>query len=89
MKGMFAATIISALAMTSPVSAGMQGQGAHPDADKPEYKENNPGGYLERNTAKYIQEHFMSLRALHELRCTWRRLPQQRGIVSSIGMLHL
>ncbi|HEX2238110.1 MAG TPA: EF-hand domain-containing protein [Gammaproteobacteria bacterium] len=45
MKNLLAATMISALALAGPVSAGMQGQGAAPDAKKPEYKEPNPGPY--------------------------------------------
>ena len=45
MKNLLAATIISTFALAGPVSAGMQGQGAHPDANKPEYKEERPGGY--------------------------------------------
>ncbi len=45
MKILLVPTIISALAMAGLVSAGMQGQGAHPTAKKPEYKEPNPGPY--------------------------------------------
>jgi hypothetical protein len=53
--------IISALALAGSVLAGMQGQGAQPDAPKPEYKEENPGGYRTSDIADYIQEHYMSL----------------------------
>jgi hypothetical protein len=49
MKNLLAATIISTLTMAGLVSAGMQGQGAHPDANKPEYKEQRPGGYNYRS----------------------------------------
>ncbi len=45
MKILLVPTIISALAMAGLVSAGMQGQGARPDAPVPEYKEEKPGGY--------------------------------------------
>jgi hypothetical protein len=45
MKRLLAATMISALALTGSVSAGMQGQGAHPDENKPEHEEENSGGY--------------------------------------------
>jgi hypothetical protein len=45
MKRLLAATMISALALAGPVAPGMQGQDAYPDANKPEYEEENPGGY--------------------------------------------
>ncbi len=61
MKSLLAPTIIFALAMAGPVSAGMQGQGARPDAPKPEYKEEQPGGYRTSDTAKKVQEQFKSL----------------------------
>jgi hypothetical protein len=45
MKSILAPTIAMAVGFTTPVFSGMQGQGAHPDADKPEYEEQKPGGY--------------------------------------------
>jgi hypothetical protein len=45
MKSILAFAITLALAAAGPAVAGMQGQGAKPDAKKPEYKEPNPGPY--------------------------------------------
>ncbi len=61
MKRLLAATMIFALALTGPVLAGMQGQGPHPDANKPEYEEENPGGYRTSKTVENIQEQFEAL----------------------------
>ncbi len=47
MKNQLALAICLALT-TGAVTAGMQGQGAAPDAKKPEYKEANPGPYHTR-----------------------------------------
>jgi hypothetical protein len=44
MKRILAPTIAMAVGFASPVFSGMQGQGAHPDADMPEYEEQKPGG---------------------------------------------
>lgn len=52
MKSIFTLAITFVLAATSVASAGMQGQGAHPDAKKPEYKEPNPGPYRESRLQK-------------------------------------
>jgi hypothetical protein len=61
MKILLVPTIISALAMADPVAAGMQGQGARPDAPKPEYKEEKPGDYRTSDTVKNIQNQFGAL----------------------------
>lgn len=45
MKSIFALTLTIVLAVTGSASAGMQGQGANPDAKQPKYKERNPGPY--------------------------------------------
>ncbi len=47
MKSILALTTAFALAV-GIASAGMQGQGAKPDAKGPEWKEQNPGPYLIR-----------------------------------------
>jgi hypothetical protein len=48
MKSILALTIALAFGTAGIASAGMQGQGAKPDAKKPEYEERNPGPYLLR-----------------------------------------
>ncbi len=45
MKSILALAVALALGATGMASAGMQGQGAAPDAKMPEYKEPNPGPY--------------------------------------------
>lgn len=47
MKSIAALTITMVFAATGVALAGMQGQGAKPDAKKPEYQEPNPGPYRE------------------------------------------
>lgn len=43
MKSSIVLAIALAFGATGVASAGMQGQGTKPDAQKPEYKEQNPG----------------------------------------------
>ena len=57
MKNVLALTIALVLGTSGAAMAGMQGQGASPDAKKPEYKEPNPGPY--RGTRQ--QEDFKAL----------------------------
>lgn len=45
-----AIAIVFAVGFTGVASAGMQGQGGKPDAQKPEYKEAHPGGYRDHFT---------------------------------------
>ena len=45
MKNILALAMAFILGAAGVASAGMQGQGAKPDAQKPEFKEQNPGGY--------------------------------------------
>ena len=52
MKNVLALTIALVLGTSGVAMAGMQGQGASPDAKKPEYKEPNPGPYQQRDDAK-------------------------------------
>jgi hypothetical protein len=47
-KAILAAAIACTLGLTGAATAGMQGQGAKPDAKGPEWKEPNPGPYRER-----------------------------------------
>ncbi len=50
MKSLLALVISLALTTATGIAtAGMQGQGAAPDAKKPEYKEPNPGPYRTRD----------------------------------------
>jgi hypothetical protein len=48
MKTTLALAVAFALGATSAATAGMQGQGAKPDAKGPEYTEKNPGGYRDQ-----------------------------------------
>ena len=45
MKSILALAVALSLGSTGMASAGMQGLGAKPTANKPEYKEPNPGPY--------------------------------------------
>ncbi len=52
MKNVLALTIALVLGTSGAAIAGMQGQGAAPDAKKPEYKEPNSGSVVSSGSSK-------------------------------------
>jgi hypothetical protein len=57
MKSTLALAIALTLGTSGVATAGMQGQGPKPDAQKPEYEEKKPGGYRLYNIDKDVDRH--------------------------------